>query len=615
MESGEEYMEGDIQIMEKDPFYIWGKWSQNITAPLIMEFDTPGKIKKLALGVSFAVMIDVQGHVWSWGYNVEGCLGLGIDRKQAKIPERIQIQVPDDVVFEDVVIGDNHVIAMASNGFVFTWGSNKNFQCGQGHEKNQPNFWSPEQVEFPNGVFASQIFASGNSSYIITESFGVYSWGQNDVGQLGLSSLVDVDHPKQVETFKNKPVETLIFRGSQVLAIPKLPEEDSELNSSQEIDSQELAEIKKQEEEDAKLGGGTSAAVINQIASQDVSKMSKSSKARSVAKSVAKSTRSKFSRATSKRGRADDALALNLKPVLTELYKVHSRLKEIDSTVDEVQENYEAKGKKRIGWFELIMQELNAAREQAFVFFSTLYSPDDDKEVEKFKKMLADLMQDSISLRSIQITSLAMNRYKKKLEVQNYVNLADFIEGISKIKPPEEQLRYASLYHCKKITSKIMEKRGQFSDLSMGMSHFSAYTLKFVLDSLYCQAQLWTAFSNMVAEVTKIERTLEKKEVYNKMVETLWRIYQKIQTSSLDKVITNGQMPKTEKNLNEYLIDIVTKSERRIERGELDLDRFKTKGQKKFDDVMKKMFELMVENVELRKLLNVAHRRMLGVEE
>lgn len=84
---------------DKDPFYIWGSWSQNITSPLIMEFETPGKIRKLALGHSFAIMIDYKDKLWSWGYNPEGCLGLGEERRQSKVPEYVSMPHGDDLTF------------------------------------------------------------------------------------------------------------------------------------------------------------------------------------------------------------------------------------------------------------------------------------------------------------------------------------------------------------------------------------------------------------------------------------------------------------------------------------------------------------------------------------
>lgn len=261
------------------------------------------------------------------------------------------------------------------------------------------------------------------------------------------------------------------------------------------------------------------------------------------------------------------------------------------------------------------MVDLNACREEAFKFFSQLYSPEDDKETEKYKKLLAELIRDSLALRSLQITSIAMSRYKKKLEIENYVSLSTYIEGTKRVKPPDDQLRYMCLYHCKRIADKLNQKKGLFNDLCIGMSTFSTLAIKYLLDSLFSQAQLWTAMSQLIPIMNKMEADMNKKESHRSMIETLWKIYLRIQTASLDKVIALNKHEPSKIDFNEYCQEIINKSEKRVERGERDLEKFKSKSEKKFDEIIKMMFELMVENLEMRKLLNVAHRRLLGVDD
>lgn len=210
-------------------------------------------------------------------------------------------------------------------------------------------------VELPVGVQVAKIFASQNSSYFITENGEVYSWGQNDVGQLGLSSLVDVDHPKIIESFRNKPVGELVIRGNQIISIPEVPEDSlSEMNSSQELPSVDLDMIKQQELEDAIQVKGQARAPKatlkldqNDVMSVAASRTSKKSN-RSM-KSM-KSQRTSRSRGTSRRGGGgDDPFSGNLKGVLVKLNDVHALLKEIDGIAEDVLEGSDKKNKKNAG--------------------------------------------------------------------------------------------------------------------------------------------------------------------------------------------------------------------------------------------------------------------------
>lgn len=193
-------------------FYL-GEWSQNITTPLKMDFTQPSMIRKIALGSSFAIILDNDGAIWSWGYNEFGCIGQGLSKKVSKSPEKVHLPDGSEDLFDDVVIGDNHVIALTSAGVVFAWGDNSNKQVGIG-AKEGTKIWAPARVTFQGNQEVTKVYASKNSSYAVTFDGRVFAWGGNSEGQLGLSSLVHIEVPKMIE---NLPyIGELVINGNQV---------------------------------------------------------------------------------------------------------------------------------------------------------------------------------------------------------------------------------------------------------------------------------------------------------------------------------------------------------------------------------------------------------------
>ncbi|KAK2499134.1 hypothetical protein MC885_001338, partial [Smutsia gigantea] len=87
-------------------------------------------IKKVACGTQFSVALTKDGHVYTFGQDRL----IGLPEGRARNHNRPQqIPVLAGVVIEDVAVGAEHTLALASDGDAYAWGSNSEGQLGLGH--------------------------------------------------------------------------------------------------------------------------------------------------------------------------------------------------------------------------------------------------------------------------------------------------------------------------------------------------------------------------------------------------------------------------------------------------------------------------------------------------
>merc|ERR1712039_57259 len=89
----------------------------------------------------------------------------------------------EDVVV-DVQRGKSHMLALTSNGQVYSWGANLRGQLGLGDIK--PRF-KPTLVEWFRNNIIQQVLAIGNASYAVSDDGLVYAWGENLEDALAIS--------------------------------------------------------------------------------------------------------------------------------------------------------------------------------------------------------------------------------------------------------------------------------------------------------------------------------------------------------------------------------------------------------------------------------------------
>lgn len=155
-----------------------------------VSFDSLGvDFVSLAFNQNAASALDSEGRIWSWGDGANGMLCLGdlpsdADENDRKIPHRVaEFGAPGTTVVA-IARGFDNLIALRSDGSVWTCGNNSVGQIGDGTSGNLNHRVLPTQVQgLPSNVI--QVMAASATSYALTSDGSVYAWGRNQYGNLG----------------------------------------------------------------------------------------------------------------------------------------------------------------------------------------------------------------------------------------------------------------------------------------------------------------------------------------------------------------------------------------------------------------------------------------------
>ncbi|MCM1295859.1 MAG: hypothetical protein NC311_09985, partial [Muribaculaceae bacterium] len=175
------------------------------------EVITPARELKaiaVAAGQYHAVAIDEEGNLWTWGHNVYSQLGRATEGNYDGNPVRLTIPATSDegrtaqvYPFVDVVAGDHFTLALDDHGQVWSWGRNEKGQTGTGtpganvtvpkqvmgfstSSQQLENLHTPYKLD---GVV--KIAAGDRHAVALTAGGAVYTWGDNDHGQLGQGQM------------------------------------------------------------------------------------------------------------------------------------------------------------------------------------------------------------------------------------------------------------------------------------------------------------------------------------------------------------------------------------------------------------------------------------------
>ncbi|KAG1662456.1 E3 ubiquitin-protein ligase HERC2 [Nymphon striatum] len=203
--------------------YTWGKGrygrlghgdSDDQPQPKFVEAFIGYRVIDVACGSGDAQTLCITANdcVWSWGDGDYGKLGRG-GSDGCKIPMKVDGLCGVGVC--KVECGSQFSVALTSSGSVYTWGKGDYHRLGHGSDEHV------RQPKIVNGLHNKKVISIATGSLhcvCCTDKGEVYTWGDNDEGQLGDGSTNAIHKPKLITTLQDRKINKVACGSAHSIA-------------------------------------------------------------------------------------------------------------------------------------------------------------------------------------------------------------------------------------------------------------------------------------------------------------------------------------------------------------------------------------------------------------
>ncbi|XP_022827451.1 probable E3 ubiquitin-protein ligase HERC2 [Spodoptera litura] len=204
--------------------YTWGKGrygrlghgdSEDQLVPKMVEALSSYRVIDVACGSGDAqtLCITDDDNVWSWGDGDYGKLGRG-GSEGCKLPMRIDCLKGLRVV--KVECGSQFSVALCQCGSVYTWGKGDYHRLGHG---SYDHVRRPMRVTGMQGKTIVSIATGSLHCVACTDTGEVYTWGDNDEGQLGDGTTLAAQRPRLLTALQGKRVTKVACGSAHTVAV------------------------------------------------------------------------------------------------------------------------------------------------------------------------------------------------------------------------------------------------------------------------------------------------------------------------------------------------------------------------------------------------------------
>jgi len=173
-----------VAITSSGQLWAWGRndWGQlgigtsgaNANRHIPTRVGTASNWASVSAGSYFTVAITTSGQLWTWGSNNGSQLGDG-----TSINRSSPMRIGSATNWDSVSAGNAHTLALTTNGQIWSWGSNSRGQLGiSGGSLNIP-------TRIGTTSNWSSVSAGNTHSTALTTDGQLWAWGLNEHGQLG----------------------------------------------------------------------------------------------------------------------------------------------------------------------------------------------------------------------------------------------------------------------------------------------------------------------------------------------------------------------------------------------------------------------------------------------
>jgi alpha-tubulin suppressor-like RCC1 family protein len=162
----------------------------------------------ISSGDYFAVGMQVNGSIWSWGSNGFGQLGQG-NTNNVHTPT----QIGSGVTWKQAVANRRHMMAIQANGTLWACGENADGRLGDGTTTQRTSL-----IQIGSDTNWMRAAPGGFHTCALKSNGTLWAWGNNNLGQLGIGNNTTALAPVQVSS---EPQNVFLFAGYEVSGIIK----------------------------------------------------------------------------------------------------------------------------------------------------------------------------------------------------------------------------------------------------------------------------------------------------------------------------------------------------------------------------------------------------------
>lgn len=148
-----------------------------------------------------------------------GNLGQGEGVRESAVPRAVAGLA--DVRVLSVAVGYWHTLALSEDGSIYSFGSGFNGRLGHGDTIAQH---APRRIDALHGVRVTAVAASESHSLVLSDAGAVYSFGDDNAGQLGHDEAREQHTPKLIEALREVKISALAAGREHSLAVSEAGE-------------------------------------------------------------------------------------------------------------------------------------------------------------------------------------------------------------------------------------------------------------------------------------------------------------------------------------------------------------------------------------------------------
>jgi len=179
-------------------------------------------IQAVSAGGSYSLALKTDGSLLAWGDNDDGQLGNGSIINQSTPVSVIDAEGIRIIDIQAVSAGNNHSLALKTDGTILAWGANYDGQLGDGTIMDRYNPVPVVDVAGNPITGVQAVYAGGQFSIALKTDGTLLSWGYNGGGSLGDGTTEDKHNPVPVLDDQSNPltgIQAVAVGSSHVLAI------------------------------------------------------------------------------------------------------------------------------------------------------------------------------------------------------------------------------------------------------------------------------------------------------------------------------------------------------------------------------------------------------------